>query len=474
VTTSRVGECVLRIRVPAEAAARASALQATAERSLIRGVLDALDAEITARLGPRAIVRIRRLPLRWALGAGELGDAAVHRRLAIELADVVLDVAGVIGAAIPSTPPRDASFVVFADEAHALAVALAERAAGAPAAFHHPARTVPALWEVALGAADPAVVAGVLTWLEALGADAAIAGAPAAVVARRRAAAAPSAAIAVRAPGAIDPRAATAASPPSPQASETPVTESPRSLAIEPAADPLRAAPTPVTDEHSTVGLDRAPTAIAGAAMLVGRTMELEIAEALWCAGVPEGPVIAAAIARLAGPAHARDPILAAIAAAQLGPPPPLPGVPAWAATEVTDKLRDSLGRWLARRRDVRAPAALTAALAAVAAELAAADGPALDPLVDAIAAALAASACTRLARAWSAATARWILVRAGEVTIPADTAGRDADAIEVALPMAAVDLELRRAGLDADPGWLPWLSRRMRLVFVPGAGDVF
>jgi hypothetical protein len=40
-------------------------------------------------------------------------------------------------------------------------------------------------------------------------------------------------------------------------------------------------------------------------------------------------------------------------------------------------------------------------------------------------------------------------------------------DAIEVRLPMEQIDLDVRRAGLDASPGWIPWLQRRMTLTFV-------
>ena len=34
---------------------------------------------------------------------------------------------------------------------------------------------------------------------------------------------------------------------------------------------------------------------------------------------------------------------------------------------------------------------------------------------------------------------------------------------IEIHLSLADVDLDIRRAGLDIDPGWLPWLGRVVR-----------
>jgi hypothetical protein len=35
-----------------------------------------------------------------------------------------------------------------------------------------------------------------------------------------------------------------------------------------------------------------------------------------------------------------------------------------------------------------------------------------------------------------------------------------------VTVPMGEVSIEVRRAGLDQDPGWIPWLSRSLRIVF--------
>ena len=37
---------------------------------------------------------------------------------------------------------------------------------------------------------------------------------------------------------------------------------------------------------------------------------------------------------------------------------------------------------------------------------------------------------------------------------------------IEVHLPLDAVDLVVRRAGLDADPGWVGWLGTVVRFVY--------
>ena len=33
-------------------------------------------------------------------------------------------------------------------------------------------------------------------------------------------------------------------------------------------------------------------------------------------------------------------------------------------------------------------------------------------------------------------------------------------------IPIESIDIDLRRAGLDFDPGYLPWLRRDVKLVF--------
>jgi hypothetical protein len=40
------------------------------------------------------------------------------------------------------------------------------------------------------------------------------------------------------------------------------------------------------------------------------------------------------------------------------------------------------------------------------------------------------------------------------------------ADRRIVTMPMEAIRLSIRRGGLDHDPGWVPWLSRHVRIVF--------
>jgi len=307
--TSSVGRVRVRLRIAERDAAHARTLQATVEQHLLRGVLDALEAAIHARLGPEAIVRVRRLPLRWQLGHLELGDGAIHRQLGTELAE------GLLAEASPALPPAGASaerraaarelrpaaaasIVAFVDDAHAIAVALAERGEGSEAAFYHPARTVPDLWRLVVEG-GPARIAVVSELLRGYGATAALAGA---------------------AVGTLDPRAARMPVVATTFAAATAQTATCGEAAVTVAdTDATISAAVTVTDSLTRgrveVDTDAATaTRIGGAFFLLGRVMELELAEHLWCAGIAEGDHVARALALLVPPEHTADPALAMIA----------------------------------------------------------------------------------------------------------------------------------------------------------------
>jgi hypothetical protein len=127
----------------------------------------------------------------------------------------------------------------------------------------------------------------------------------------------------------------------------------------------------------------------------------------------------------------------------------------------VGDKARDGFGRWLARHGDVRDPDRLADELASV--EDAIGDRGSIET---AIAAIVVAAACARLGVAWDVEVARAITARTGTIAIGPEV-------IDIEIPLAAVDVEVRRAGLDRDPGWVPWLARKLRIVYVPGEGEV-
>ena len=43
---------------------------------------------------------------------------------------------------------------------------------------------------------------------------------------------------------------------------------------------------------------------------------------------------------------------------------------------------------------------------------------------------------------------------------------------LDVVLPMDRIDIDVRRAGLDRNPGWIPWLERTVRVEFEDAPGS--
>ena len=77
------------------------------------------------------------------------------------------------------------------------------------------------------------------------------------------------------------------------------------------------------------------------------------------------------------------------------------------------------------------------------------------------------------LVRAWELAVRR-VCRRVARLTVPEIVSRRGyvllsrAD-IDVTLPLHTADIRVRRAGLDIDPGWLPWLGRVVRFHYARG-----
>ena len=51
-------------------------------------------------------------------------------------------------------------------------------------------------------------------------------------------------------------------------------------------------------------------------------------------------------------------------------------------------------------------------------------------------------------------------------LTVPARVR-LEPDSLKIIMPMDRIDLALRQAGLDRDPGWIPWLKRTVHLEFL-------
>jgi hypothetical protein len=75
------------------------------------------------------------------------------------------------------------------------------------------------------------------------------------------------------------------------------------------------------------------------------------------------------------------------------------------------------------------------------------------------------------LVRAWSVAVRRWCWhlarLRAGEIIDREGVFFVNRTDLDVSLPMEAVDVRIRKAGLDLDPGWLPWFGLVVRFHYL-------
>jgi hypothetical protein len=272
---------------------------------------------------------------------------------------------------------------------------------------------------------------------------------------------------------------------------------------------------------------DAIVTRCAGLLYLLDRIQELGLAEALWTACLPEGAVLAAAAAALLGPASHDDPAAALfggvdevaacpevtdeqhaeiaaatcaalaealprrgladippvvvslaeragvrlLVAAAEGSPFALFAWPAISAASIESGLRALLNAW-PQRGAIGAPPALAAL--DTSGRLRPLQDLAVVPLLLPDASSAAASALLALA---IGAPSYLFAARAG--TEPATAASfvtehlahaglirLDADRMTVHLDIDDIDVAARGAGLDRDPGWVPWLQREVQFVF--------
>ncbi len=516
-STSRVAEVRLQIRLPAELERSKDRLRRLVEHDLLGPVLDELEHLLHARIGSQVVIRIRHVGLRWTLAEIELGVAEVVARLARDLADHVI--ANVI--AVPAADrlrPRGAELAVFASERHADAAFLADAADRIVPYWVHTRSSVSATWHDVV-ASGPEAVLEVVRWLREMDRlDLAILTAPedtwseieaaapalAPVLALVRARSAATR-LSIRAPDPTvdhppgEPAVASVAPAPAPAAPA--VVEHATTIAHEPAqplaahraereatlvtsgamtADRRDGASAPSTEiageTTGTVAPPRqleapaatpqgahldpsADTQAAGLFYLVGRVLEIELAERLWAAGLPEGDLLALIAATVLG--HTDDPAWRWFGGV-LGRPPGIPAVETWAATEVIDVVQHALGRRLARFGISTTPATLGGDLDRLAAQLAPPFElpPMVHRLVSRSAAALVSIVGARLGREPSVDEVRTICARPGRLVLAVD-------ALHVVMSARSIDVEHRRAGLDHDPGHVAWLGRHVRFELV-------
>jgi hypothetical protein len=269
-------------------------------------------------------------------------------------------------------------------------------------------------------------------------------------------------------------------------------------------------------------------TGCAGLFYLLDRLQELDLPESLWKACLPEGTVLAAAAAALLGPEFESDPAPALLGGIERVVPCPeitheqhvevaratcaqmaaaLPrrggagipgavvtladrasgrvliaaveGVPftffAWPA-QTPDLVREGLATlldlWPSSAPLTAAPALITLDASGrlrpwlhapvarcLVPEASSAPASALLAMVAGAPATLLAWRAGDAASDGAAAFVARRLARSARVRVTSDR-------MDVILSGAAIDLDFRRAALDVDPGWLPWLRRSVRFVF--------
>jgi hypothetical protein len=572
----RVGELRVRVRTDVPDAAE---IRPVAER-VVRAALERCAALLEEQ-APGRVVLVRHLPLRWGLDESVLDDdAAVD-----ELARVAVD--AIERMAIPSSldpPATREGAVVFDDEAHLRAAHLLAMARGRTAWFYaaledpaagDPLAALAAPGRRATAHATLARLAGAGVLAEVLAAQSGSAVAVLAAALGCDAGPVPSARDASRDRTGSDAAVAELSALTSRWPALTPAA---RSLALQvhaallletdleaPGAAALAAAV--LDDTGSSAPSDRTPVArstdgatvdeplestacattrCAGLFYLFDRVQELDLAESLWKACLPEGAVLAVAASALLGPAFAGDaapalfggvdatvkcpevtseqheeiarttcaalaaalprrglaevpPVVVAVlphatgrllAAAADGSPFAFFVWPAATPAMLGAGLRalldtwphrgelkarpglaslDSSGRLRPRREATLAPLLLPEAPSAPAAAL-------LAIVVGAPCLLFAARAGTLVPETAEAFVARH-LARPARIHIAPER-------MDVMLGTDDVDLDVRRAGLDRDPGWLPWLRRTVRFIFeerdpvtpapstVPSGGD--
>ena len=242
---------------------------------------------------------------------------------------------------------------------------------------------------------------------------------------------------------------------PAQEASSDVETPAPRRIHGTPAM-PIAEPPAPAPPGDAPEALEDEPGEVASWSSewcallyLVNVSQRLELPERLWQIGVDEGAVLASIFARLAD--SDEDPAPRLLSAAFPEAPPPISLVPDWARDEVRTGALDAAARLLGAPVEP-----LRARIADLEAFYSA--GPEFDIAAWGAACHLAVAEAM-LGRTLAPGAIAELFARPGRIEA-------DDNAFRVIQPLAAIDLDMRRAGLDLDPGLLPWLDRRLLFLF--------
>jgi hypothetical protein len=519
---SSVRHVRLKLSVPEIEREQVPSLRRSIESRFIPDLLAACRERLHREYGEQRLVFVRRLALRCAFEPGELVEPGVATRLGEDLAESLIVKLGRLARAQRLDPPESENTVVLESAAHRDALAVARRITGAPPAwFLEDAEPSVTIWQATSelgGDALSTFVAcleqlGVLEAslrdlseqsvervLEQLPLEAWPESARSLLrvrLSRSAAVAEPSERVPQRAPDGNEAPASAwhgEAPPPPPVetgpfASNARVTAgaaaakpdagaTPKSLPVEafrigtsaahgsqvpsPADVAPRSNVIPVVQAQAELAASEpeilvreAPldsTEFGGLFYLVRLVLELELAEHLWCVAIPEAPFLTEVARLLLGESGRED-----CAPLHFGGPGTIPPIDDWAFTEVSSKSRACLERWLhARGVD---PAALPSTHD-VAAEFE--RPPALSSrtaaLVRDCAATLTIAFCAALDEPPSPPQLLTHLRRAALVELNRDLA--------LVMPMSALETSVRRAGLDFNPGYVPWQRRQITIRF--------
>jgi hypothetical protein len=432
---SRVGRVAIKLRMSDAERDRADELRRTVEQVLLQQALDELERIVHERLGSDAIVRARTLSLRWQLDADLLGDNASALEMGRDLAASLLGTLSALPREERLRPAPHRDVVVFADEDHAIAAYLADGSDGRSPWFHAPRNDARAEWDTVVRHGTARIQA-VRTWLDRmdygdrvmrwLGSSEPVVPASAPALERGPDGRVHDEVLERLLPSVHALRASTVS-----HAGEPPIE---------------RAVIAPAVPVVSSEGLHTVATDLAGIWYLARLVSELELAELLWQIGVREGDFLAHVVATIAG--VERDPACSWFGGV-FDREPELDPIAAWAHQEIDSKLSATL-----ERLGLEPPAQLRSALRC---SVAGTD-PRTADIVVRCAAAIAALFCTRLDGDVDLERLRCQLRVPGRMEL--------ADPLRVLMPMERIDIDLRRAGLDLDPGYLPWLQRKVVLSF--------
>ncbi len=474
---SRIRELVVRVRVPAGLAERRHELKRTAADALVVPVLEEVERRFHAGFGAAAILRVRALRMAWRVELSDLDASSLVSRLAVDVANGIFTQLQARSGR-ERLRPRSNEVAAFADASHATAAYLADAVDGRGDWWGHGSRPPPpTVWRELAGGGQTSItrVCDWLTRMERV--DKALAAVPPEVIAELAGVVPieshPPALVRAHhqmcVAGHVSVGAASAGGhPTSPEPCDAPVVRrfcADPGESRPPAGDRARVEaqahqpPLALAADGKRPAID---TAHAGLFYLIGRVLEIDLAEHLWAAGLPEGDVLAHVAAAVLGSAD--DRVWCWFGGA-IDRGPSAPAVASWAVDEISELTRHALGVCLARFGWRTTPAQLERSLGDLAGGFPPVEtlDPGLARVVSWSAAALASVAAARLGESPSPALIRAVCHRPGSLLL-------DDGEMTVSVSSEYAAVEHRRAGLDHDPGYVPWLRRKVRFEFFGGA----